>query len=95
MVGRIKIGNFTLVAVFKHRFEKRKSLRTDFRDWTLGIWFERSKMVGKKDFSSPKKWGEGLVNSYMAGVNLLICRFWISWDFGGIHLEEVKKVRKS
>ena len=88
MVGKIKIGNFTLISVFKHKFEKRKSLRTEFRDWSLGIWFERSVIVGKKDFSNPKKWKDGMVNSYKIGINLLVCKFWISWDFGGMHLGE-------
>jgi hypothetical protein len=88
MVGKIKIGNFILISVFKHRFEKKETLRSDFRDWSLGIWFEKSKIVGKKEFSNPKKWSRGLVNCYTIGMNLLICKFWITWDFGGMHLEE-------
>ncbi len=88
MIKKIKAGNFTLISVFKHRFEKSKTWRSDFRDWSLGVWFEKSKMVGKKNFSNPKKWGDGMVNSYTAGMNLLVCKFWISWDFGGMHLEE-------
>lgn len=94
MIGKIKIRNFTLISVFKHRFEKSKTWRSDFREWSLGVWFEKSKMVGRKDFSSPKKWGEELVNSYEVGMDLLICRFWVSWDFGGMHLEEAKKSEK-
>ena len=58
MIGKIKIGNFTLISVFKHRFEKSKTWRSDFRSWSLGVWFERSMIVGKKDFSNPKKWGD-------------------------------------
>ena len=88
MIKMIKAGDFTLISVFKHRFEKKKTLRSDFRDWSLGVWFERSMIIGKKDFSNPKKWGDGMVNSYTVGMNLLICKFWISWDFGGMHLEE-------
>jgi hypothetical protein len=63
-------------------------MRSDFRDWSLGAWFKRSMIVGKKDFSNPKKWGDGMVSSYTIGINLLICKFWISWDFGGMHIEE-------
>ena len=95
MVGKIKIGNLTLISVFKHRFEKKKTLRSDFRDWSLGLWFERSMIVGKKDFSNTKKWVDGMVNSYTIGMDLLICKFWISWDFGGMDLEEAKKVPES
>ena len=95
MVGKIKIGDFTLISVFKHRFEKSKTWRSDFRGWSLGLWFEKSKMVGRKDFSNPKRWKDGLVNSYTIGMNLLVCKFWISWDFGGMHIEEEKKVQKS
>ena len=89
MVGKIKIGDFTLVSVFKHRFEKEKNyLRPEFRGWTLGVWFEKSMIVGKKRFSDPQRWKEGLTHSYTVGVNLLVCKFWIAWDFGGMHLEE-------
>ena len=88
MIKTIKAGDFTLISVFKHRFEKKKTLRSDFRDWSLGVWFEKSKMVDKKNFSNPKKWGDGMVSSYTIGINLLICKFWISWDFGGMHIEE-------
>jgi len=88
MIKTIKAGNFTLISVFKHRFEKSKTWRSDFRDWSLGVWFKRSMIVGKKDFSNPKKWGDGMVSSYTIGINLLICKFWISWDFGGMHIEE-------
>jgi hypothetical protein len=88
MIKTIKAGDFTMISVFKHRFEKSKTWRSDFRDWSLGVWFEKSKMVGKRDFSNPKKWGNEMVNSYTIGINLLICKFWISWDFGGMHIEE-------
>jgi len=88
MIKTIKAGDFTLISVFKHRFEKSKTWRSDFRDWSLGVWFKRSMIVGKKDFSNPKKWGDGMVSSYTIGINLLICKFWISWDFGGMHIEE-------
>lgn len=88
MIKTIKAGDFTMISVFKHRFEKSKTWRSDFRDWSLGVWFEKSKMVGKRDFSNPKKWENEMVNSYTIGINLLICKFWISWDFGGMHIEE-------
>jgi len=88
MIKTIKAGDFTMISVFKHRFEKSKTWRSDFRGWSLGLWFEKSKMVGRKDFSNPKRWKDGLVNSYTIGMDLLVCKFWITWDFGGMHIEE-------
>ena len=88
MIKTIKAGDFTMISVFKHRFEKSKTWRSDFRGWSLGLWFEKSKMVGRKDFSNPKRWKDGLVNSYTVGMNLLVCKFWVTWDFGGMHIEE-------
>jgi hypothetical protein len=88
MIKKIKAGDFTMISVFKHRFEKKNYMRSDFRDWSLGVWFKRSMIVGKKSFSDPKKWKDGMAHSYTVGMNLLVCKFWISWDFGGMHLEE-------
>jgi hypothetical protein len=92
MQKRFKIGKCNILLVFRHRLEKgeRKKKRWDsvFKgEWRLGIWLKRNKMVGMKDFTNPKKWGDNLVNSYMLGIDLLIIKAWVSWDINGMHLE--------
>jgi hypothetical protein len=44
-------------------------------------------MVGRNDFTNPKRWEDNLVNSYMLGIDLLIIKSWIEWDINGMHLE--------
>ena len=40
-------------------------------------------MVGSKNFNKPKEWCNNLVNDYMIGVNLIICKTWVSFNKGG------------
>jgi hypothetical protein len=60
---------------------------SDFRDWRISLWFRKNKIVGKRNFSNPKEWGNNLVNDYMLGFELLIFKGWIDWHTGGINLE--------
>jgi hypothetical protein len=87
-----KIGKLNFTFVFRHRFEKpnKDSLLEDFtlwREWELGFWFRRMKIVGKKNFHNPKEWGNNLVHSYMLGINLLLCKAWLTLDKGGMSIK--------
>jgi hypothetical protein len=89
-VKDIKIRNCTISIVFRHRFEekeRKKSFDRTFKRWELGLWVKKSMIVGRKDFSNPKKWGSNLVPSWMFGVELFVCRAWFEIDFGGMHFE--------
>ncbi len=56
-----------------------------FNRFELGVWYEKNRMVGTKNFNNPNTWGENLVNCYMLGVNLLVCKAWMTIDRGGKH----------
>jgi hypothetical protein len=86
-----QIGKLNISFVFHHRFEKKDDYifhSTNFRDWKISIWFKKDKIVGRKNFKNPKDWDKHLVNNYMIGIDLLIIKFWISFDYGGMYIEE-------
>lgn len=89
----IKILGYDLVLVFRHRYEKDDdgekllSSMTMFREWELGFFYKRMKVVGKKNFKKPKEWRNNLVNQYMLGINLLWCKAWITISKGTMKLK--------
>ena len=87
MIKSIKIGKLNANLVFRHKWEaeSKKRILVPFRTYDLGIWFKKSKMVGKINFNDPKKWGSNLVGDYMFGINLLVVKIWISMDYNGMH----------
>jgi hypothetical protein len=87
-IGRLKIKKLNIMFIFRHRWERKDDPYKDFqtvsmfREWKLGFWFKPSKMLGVKGFTMH------LVNMYMLGIDLLVCRAWVEWDVNGLHLEE-------
>ena len=93
MVKKIKIGRFKATFVLRHRWESDRSI-SNYEVWRmrkeyeLGIWFKRNKAVGtvkrgqdsqetaKKTFAS-----DNLVNTYMIGLDLIVCKTWIDFRF--------------
>lgn len=97
MIARIKIGSLRADLVLRHRWEagakdgilgsnyEAHKIRTEFQ---LGIWAKRNKVIGAvkrresgtvdidKTFSI-----NGLVNNYMIGIDLIVCKFWIDFTF--------------
>lgn len=87
MIKRIKIGRLNICLVLRHRFEKQRRFSRTFTRWEIGVWCKKDRMVGVSRFSDPTEWKNNLVNSYMLGIELLLFRAWINWDFGGAHIE--------
>jgi hypothetical protein len=97
MITKTKIGNLRASWVLRHRWEagakdgilgdnyEAYKIRTEL---SLGIWAKNSKVVGSvkrrengtcdvsKTFGS-----DGLVNNYMIGMDLIICKVWVSFTF--------------
>jgi len=89
MIAKLKIGELNIRCVVRHRFEKKREedyVRwNSWRDWRLGLWFKRSRAVGKKDFNKPAEWSANLVSIYTVGLDLLIAKVWIDIDRGVKH----------
>lgn len=93
-IGRLKIGKLRIVFVFRHRFEKdldalEKSV--EWREYRLGLWYKKNKVVGKKNSNKVSEWKNNLVNQYMIGINLIICKAWFTVSKGGLNLETKQK----
>lgn len=86
MSKHFKIGNLNLTLTFRHRWDGRNTtspFNSEFRDWRLGVWVKKNRMVGNRGFKDPKKWAAHLVNSYMVGIDLLVCKMWVECNRGG------------
>ena len=81
MISEINILGYRIAFVFRHKFEKETGRINSilyWRDYRIGLWFKTYKKVSKpKD--GPAIIGKGGThsNSYMFGVDLIICKFWI------------------
>jgi hypothetical protein len=93
MIKKVKISNLSMTFVLRHRWEKDKGL-TNYMVWDmrkrfkLGIWCERQKAVGpvRKGKNRNETVGNtfndnNLVNQYMIGLNLIVCKTWITIQF--------------
>jgi hypothetical protein len=88
MIKTLKILKINLSFVFRHKWDKKSKERMDmtFRDYRIGFWFRKRQIVGSNNFKNVNKWSSNLVNSYTVGADLFIAKFWISFDFNGMHL---------
>ena len=89
-VKSVEIGKWNITFVFRHKWEKFDESvemfrhKMDRKAWKLGLWFRHSKILSKKGFTTPN---HHLVNSYMLGVDLLVCKAWIDWNKDGLVLK--------
>lgn len=88
MIKTIQIKDLNIEFAFLHRWQEseKKYSTKKFKEWKIGLWFKRTKLVGKRNFSAPEKWK--LVNCYMFGIDFLIFKSWVSFDKGGKHFKE-------
>lgn len=91
-IGRITIFKYDFKFVFRHRYEKEDEddaifdSMTIWREWELGFWYKNFQVVGRKEFSNTKKWNKNLVREHMIGINLLICKAWVTVSKGAMRL---------
>ena len=84
MIKKTKIGCCNIKFVFRHRFEKNQPIFSgEFRknDFELGIFAKKIEVVGVKDFNKPKLWSKNLVDVFIIGLELILCKFWIEVSF--------------
>ena len=94
-IGWLKIFGLDFAFVFRHRYEKKGDDKlinkfTMWRDWRIGLFFKRNKVVGKRNFNQPKEWKNNLVREYVVGIDLLICKasFTVSKGTMKINIDE-------
>jgi hypothetical protein len=79
-----KIGSLRIKFVFRHKFEKHRTMFDDssFRRYELGIWFKKNLCVGTKKKGIDAFSKDNLCPEYMIGINLLVAKLWltVSWN---------------
>jgi hypothetical protein len=93
MIKRVKIYNIKATFVLRHRWEADKSL-VNYTVWEMrkrykvGIWFEKSQVVGPikkgkntKETVKDTFKNDNLVNNYMIGLDLIVCKTWVTLQF--------------
>jgi hypothetical protein len=96
MIKRTKIGSLRASFVLRHRWEKGDGIdnytAVQMRnEWNLGIWAKKYEALGqvrlpKNQWSRDKAIKEtfsdkNLVNNYMIGLNLIVCKVWVTFTF--------------
>ena len=84
---RIKIKKTTFGFVFKTRFEGKNKKPVTWDKWRFGLFFEKSQIVGEKDFDNTEKWKDNLVNLYVIGFDLIVIAFYMTWNTGGNYVK--------
>jgi hypothetical protein len=94
IVKHLNIGKLQIRFVFRHRWEKfedetEKKINdmTMWREWEFGLFYRRFHVVGSKNFNEPNEWEKNLVYKHMLGINLLICKIWFTFVYGGMHMK--------
>lgn len=93
IIKKFKIGPARFTWVLRHRWEKDKGI-TNYTVWEmrkrhkLGLWYEKSKVVGPvrkgkhKDETVKNTFTQSNhVNNYTIGLDLIVCKTWISFTF--------------
>lgn len=88
MVKKLRIGKIKLSFTFRYKGDDHDTTTymSDFRDFRLGIWFDKRRVVGSHNFKKPKEWSNNLVNDYRFGVDLFLIKFWFEFNVGGMEL---------
>jgi len=94
MIKKFNIFGYRIDLVFRHRFEKPKEERRSFENYymwkekRLGLWYKTFETVSKPK-NGPAKIGQGgtTSTSYLFGVDLIICKFWIDICYRPFTLE--------
>jgi hypothetical protein len=94
MVRKFNLGKLNVSLVFRHKWDSKDGMRynTIFRDYSIGLWYKRSFIVGSKNFNKPKHWSKNLVSDYMIGLDFIVCKGWITINYGGKILNLNKKL---
>jgi hypothetical protein len=87
-VGKVNIGKTEFTFVFRHRFEWPKD-DFEWNKWSLGVWFRKTKTIGRRNFYKPSLWKVNLVNHYMCGIDLIICRMWFTITRNGMSFPDL------
>jgi hypothetical protein len=57
-----------------------------FNTKELGLFWRKDMSVGRRKKGKAMFDSDNLVPSYMIGVNLIVCKFWVTFDINVLHI---------
>jgi len=86
MIKKFSIGKLNLTFVFRHRWEKEQRFRS-FNTNELGLFWRKDMVVGRRKKGKAMFDSDNLVPSYLFGINLIVCKFWLNLDINSLNIK--------
>ena len=88
MTKDFNIGKLNLLFVFRHKWEKEQQrIYSEFNTKQLGLFWRKDMVVGRRKKGKAMFDSDNLVPSYMFGINLIVCKFWLNLDINSLNIK--------
>ncbi|MFN5023766.1 MAG: hypothetical protein ACK5EG_06935 [Chitinophagaceae bacterium] len=88
MTKELNIGKLNIIFVFKHKWEKEQQrIYSEFNTKQLGLFWRKDMVVGRRKKGKAMFDSDNLVPSYMFGINLIVCKFWLNLDINSLNIK--------
>ncbi len=88
MTKELNIGKLNIILVFKHKWEKEQQrIYSEFNTKQLGLFWRKDMVVGRRKKGKAMFDSDNLVPSYMFGINLIVCKFWLNLDINSLNIK--------
>ena len=88
MTKEFNIGKLNIIFVFKHKWEKEQQrIYSEFNTKELGLFWRKDMVVGRRKKGKAMFDSDNLVPSYLFGINLVVCKFWLNLDINSLNIK--------
>lgn len=88
MTKELNISKLNIIFVFKHKWEKEQQrIYSEFNTKQLGLFWRKDMVVGRRKKGKAMFDSDNLVPSYMFGINLIVCKFWLNLDINSLNIK--------
>lgn len=88
MTKELNIGKLNIIFVFKHKWEKEQQrIYSEFNTKELGLFWRKDMVVGRRKKGKAMFDSDNLVPSYLFGINLVVCKFWLNLDINSLNIK--------
>jgi hypothetical protein len=88
MTKELNIGKLNILFVFKHRWQKEQQrIYSEFNTKQLGLFWRKDMVVGRRKKGKAMFDSDNLVPSYLFGINLIVCKFWLNLDINSLNIK--------
>jgi hypothetical protein len=88
MTKELNIGKLNIIFVFKHKWEKEQQrIYSEFNTKQLGLFWRKDMVVGRRKKGKAMFDSDNLVPSYLFGINLIVCKFWLNLDINSLNIK--------